>query len=177
MATITNTKLEFSATDFINTGNYHFPVGTISLFYLSSAPGEWSQVTTHNNRAFRVAAGNGGGDIGGSNGFTGTFDTKPVSGNFNCSINAKNVGNHTMSVNTMSSHTHPINNGPNANSASPNPFAGNRTVRTGNGNTGNSGNSASHNHGSNASASGGFSTNIDFRVKYVDIILCSYGGT
>ncbi len=178
MATITNTKLEFvSGGEHITTGNYHFPVGTVSLFYLTNAPGEWSQVTTHNNKAFRVAAGSGGGQEAGSNGFTGTFDVKTVSGNFNCSINSKNVGNHSMSVNTMASHSHPINNGPNQNSASPHPITGNRTVRTGNGNSGNAGNSANHNHGSNASASGSFSQNIDFRVKYVDIILCQYGGT
>lgn len=176
MATITNTQLQFSGNS-INTGNYHFPVGTVSLFYLTNAPGEWSQVTTHNNKAFRVVSGSGGGNEGGSNGFTGTFDVKTVSGNFNCSINSKNVGNHSMSVNTMASHSHPINNGPNANSASPSPFSSNRTVRTGNGNTGNAGNSANHNHGSNASASGSFTGDIDFRVKYVNIILCSYGGT
>ena len=176
MATITNTQLQFSGNN-IDTGNYHFPTGTVSLFYLQSAPGEWSQVTTHNNRAFRVAAGSGGGDVGGNNGFIGTFTNKTVSGNFNCSINSKNVGNHSMSVNTMASHTHPINNGPNANSSAPTPLSGNRTVRTGNGNTGNAGNSAAHNHGSNASASGSFSSNINFSVKYVDIILCSYGGT
>ena len=75
MATITNTQLQFSSNN-INTGNYHFPTGTVSLFYLASAPGEWSQVTTHNNRAFRIAGGSGGGDVGGNRSFTNTFTNR-----------------------------------------------------------------------------------------------------
>ena len=71
MATITNTQLQFSSNN-ISTGNYHFPTGTVSLFFLSSAPSEWSQVTSQNNKAFRVVSGTGGG-TGGNSKFYGMF--------------------------------------------------------------------------------------------------------
>ena len=83
MATITNTQLQFSSNN-ISTGNYHFPTGTVSLFFLSSAPSEWSQVTSQNNKAFRVVSGTGGG-TGGNQSFTGCFASRNLGANFNCS--------------------------------------------------------------------------------------------
>ena len=175
MATITNTQLQFSSNN-ISTGNYHFPTGTVSLFFLSSAPSEWSQVTTQNNKAFRVVSGTGGG-TGGTNSFTGCFASRNLGANFNCTINASSVGNHAMSNNTMAQHTHSINNGGGANSIGPSPGYNTTTVRQGNGGTGNAGNSGNHSHPHSRSASGSFNTSINFAVQYVDIILCSYSGT
>ena len=76
MATITNTQLQFSSNN-ISTGNYHFPTGTVSLFFLSSAPSEWSQVTSQNNKAFRVVSGTGGG-AGGNQSFTGCLQAETL---------------------------------------------------------------------------------------------------
>ena len=175
MATITNTQLQFSGNN-IDTGNYHFPVGTVSLFFLSGAPLEWSQVTSQNNKALRIVSGSGGG-VGGNQSFTGCFASRNLGANFSCTINSSSVGNHTISGNTMAQHTHPINNGGGTNVATNTPTTPNINVRTGNGGTGNYGNSGGHNHPHSRSANGSFNTSINFAVQYVDIILCSYGGT
>ena len=182
MATITNTQLQFSGNN-ISTGNYHFPTGTVSLFFLSSAPSEWSQVTSQNNKAFRVVSGSGGG-TGGNQSFTGCFSNRNLGANFGVSINGSNFGNHSMSNNTMAQHTHPINNGGGTNAANGGPFGTEglatnnpRTIRQGNGGTGSVGNSGAHNHNHSRSANGSFNTSINFAVQYVDIILCSYSGT
>lgn len=176
MATITNTQLQFSSNN-ISTGNYHFPTGTVSLFFLSSAPSEWSQVTSQNNKAFRVVSGSGGG-TGGNSSFTGCFANRNLGANFNCAINASSVGGHSMSTNTMAQHSHGVNNGNNIQSAEGvTPQTNGITVRQGNGNTGNYGNGGSHNHPYSTSASGSFNTSLNFAVQYVDIILCSYSGT
>lgn len=176
MATITNTQLQFSGNN-ISTGNYHFPTGTVSLFFLSSAPSEWSQVTSQNNKAFRVVSGSGGG-TGGNSSFTGCFASRNLGANFGCSINSSSVGNHSMSTNTMASHTHSVNNAAPLSTygsgASP---ANNTAFRTGNGATGGYGNSGAHSHPHSRSANGSFNTSINFAVQYVDIILCSYSGT
>ena len=48
------------------------PSGATMLFYQSSAPTGWTQVTTQNNKALRVVSGTGGG-TGGSSAFTSAF--------------------------------------------------------------------------------------------------------
>ena len=175
MATITNTQLQFSSNN-ISTGNYHFPTGTVSLFFLSSAPSEWSQVTSQNNKAFRVVSGTGGG-TGGNQSFTGCFASRNLGANFGCSINSSSVGNHTISGNTMAQHTHSINNGGGVTVSSNTPLNPSVNVRTGNGGSGNYGNSGGHSHPHSRSANGSFNTSINFAVQYVNIILCSYSGT
>jgi len=175
MATITNTQLQFSSNN-ISTGNYHFPTGTVSLIFTSSAPSEWSQVTSQNNKAFRVVSGTGGG-TGGNQSFTGCFSNRNLGANFNCSINSSNVGNHSMSNNTMAQHTHPINNGPTTSIRASGGPTSNSNFRTGNGGSGGAGNGGGHNHPHSRSASGSFNTSLNFAVQYVNIILCSYSGT
>lgn len=179
MATITNTQLQFSGNN-ISSGNYHFPTGTVSLFFLSSAPSEWSQVTSQNNKCFRVVSGTGGG-TGGNQSFTGCFASRNLGANFGVSINSSNIGNHSMSTNTMAQHTHPINNGGGTNVSNCGPFSlgstACRNARQGNGNTGGYGNSGGHSHPHSRSANGSFNTSLNFAVQYVDTILCSYSGT
>jgi hypothetical protein len=175
MATITDTQLQFSSNN-ISTGDYHFPTGTVSLFFLSSAPSEWSQVTSQNNKAFRVVSGSGGG-TGGSNSFTGCFASRNLGANFNCTINSSNIGSTSISSPTMAQHSHGINNGGGINVGSDTPNTPGTNVRQGNGATGNYGNSGSHNHPHSTSASGSFNTSLNFAVQYVDVILCSYSGT
>jgi len=48
------------------------PSGATMLFYQSSAPTGWTQVTSQNNKALRVVSGSGGG-TGGSSAFTSAF--------------------------------------------------------------------------------------------------------
>jgi hypothetical protein len=64
------------------------PNGTRMLFYQSSAPTGWNQITSVNDRVIRVVSGSGG-STGGS-----------------WSISGLNVLGHTLSVSEMPSHNH-----------------------------------------------------------------------
>ena len=66
------------------------------LFYSSSAPTGWSQVTSHNNKALRVVSGSGGG-TGGNNSFTSAFSNQnlSVSGSGSASGTTDNDGSGT----------------------------------------------------------------------------------
>ena len=75
------------------------PSGATMLFYSSSAPTGWSQVTSHNNKALRVVSGSGGGS-GGSNSFTSTFASRSlsVSGSGSASGTTGSDGGESVSI-------------------------------------------------------------------------------
>ena len=64
--------------NYFDIGSGDVPIGSIMLFYQSSAPTGWTKQTDHNNKALRVVSGNGGGS-GGSVGFTSAFANHTVS--------------------------------------------------------------------------------------------------
>ena len=73
------------------------PSGATMLFYQSSAPTGWTQVTTQNNKALRVVSGSGGG-TGGSSAFTSAFSGSrsiSVSGSGSASGTTDNDGSGT----------------------------------------------------------------------------------
>ena len=73
------------------------PSGATMLFYQSSAPTGWTQVTSQNNKALRVVSGSGGG-TGGSNSFTSAFAGSrsiSVSGSGSASGTTDNDGSGT----------------------------------------------------------------------------------
>jgi len=72
------------------------PSGATMLFYQSSAPTGWTQVTSQNNKALRVVSGSGGG-TGGNNSFTSAFSNQSlsVSGSGSASGTTDNDGSGT----------------------------------------------------------------------------------
>lgn len=69
------------------------PSGTLMLFQQTSAPTGWTKQTTHNDKTLRVVSGTA--SSGGSNAFS-TVMAQTV------------VGNHTLTIAEMPSHSHPI---------------------------------------------------------------------
>lgn len=163
-----------------------FPAGTVLLFYQSSAPTGWTQVTTQNNKALRVVSGTGGG-TGGSTGFTSVFTSRTPSTPSGTISVSGTVGNTTLTYNQIPAHSHALymsSSGDNANlwhRALDNypPASGDGTI----GCTAyeaqlgvlNAGGGGSHNHSwsGSASFSGSAMTAMDFAVQYIDIILAS----
>ena len=157
---------------------YHggFAQSSRALMFRSSAPTGWSQITTHNNKAFRVVSGTGAGS-GGSNAFTSAFASRNVSGNAPVSTSF-NLGNTTLSNNTTASHSHSYFGGGGTHATESNPGGPTSDVDRalpGGPNSGNAGSTAGHNHGTNSSSSGGsVSANQSFAVQYVNVIICNH---
>ena len=158
---------------------------TTSVFYQAAAPTGWTQNTAHNDKALRLVNGAGGGfgfgnnpGSGGSN-FTTVFpgSNSNVTFNFNATAPVSgSVGGHTLTTAEIPDHTHNSGLGGTANASS-----GGSSFRTpGNLSTGGvnspQGISQAHDHPFsgqvtlNATGSG----NIDLRIQYVDVILCSF---
>lgn len=173
MATLTASGINFSdGTSASSRASFSFPSGTVSVFYKQTAPTGWAAVSGQNNKMLRIVsqASGAGGSAGGSNAFTTAFATRPVSVNVPVSITWE-VGPTTLSVNTIPPHGHPANNGGNTPSAG----GGSSAVNPGS-TTGNYGNSGAHNHPVSYTANGPFSSSLDMRVQYCDVILCSFNG-
>lgn len=93
-----------------------FPTGTAMLFAQTTAPTGWTKSTTHNDKALRVVSGTA--SSGGSSAFTTAFGTPSVSGsvggepdvgNLAVSVSGNiSIGNTTLSVNQIPSHTHNV---------------------------------------------------------------------
>lgn len=170
MAVLTAAGITFGDSTQLNSRYGIVPQSSVSIFYQSTAPTGWSQITSQNDRTLRVVSGTGGG-TGGSSPFTTVFPNAlrpvtqtgiPVTGT---------VGGTTLSVAQLPSHTHP-----NGGSIGLNPGGGD--VSSGGGwsrvfpATGANGSGNSHTHPWSGTAS--FSTNIDLRVQYIDVIICSF---
>jgi hypothetical protein len=173
-AVLTSTGVTFGDSTSLNSKYGIIPQTSSLTFYQNSAPTGWTQVTTHNDKTLRVVSGTGAGS-GGTNSFSSTFGSKPVSATVPVTINGLSNGSTTIDVNTMALHAHPANSGGNTNTSAPSPAVGSLTKVANSGNTGNYGNSGSHNHPITfTSASGPLSTTVDFAVQYIDIIYCTF---
>jgi len=158
---------------------------SVTFFYQASAPPRWTKSTTHNDKTLRVVSGTGGGS-GGSSSFTTVFPnslrnisgTNPISGS---------VGNHTLDVSQIPSHTHgnggsielnavPANTNPDGSFASWNGGDVSRAAGWSRFSTiaPSAGGGEDHNHPWSGNAV--FSQNIDLRVQYIDIISCNFDG-
>lgn len=175
--TLTSAGVTFDDSTTLNS-IYHggFAQSSRALMFRSSAPTGWSQITTHNNKAFRVVSGTGAGSSG-SNGFTSAFASRNVSGNAPVSTSF-NLGNTTLSNNQLASHSHNYSGGGGTHTTHDNPGGptalGPRAL-PGGPNSGNAGSTGNHNHGTNSSSSGGsVSANQSFAVQYVNVIICNH---
>ncbi len=174
MAVLTATGITFSdGTSAASRANFAFPSGTVSVFYKQTAPTGWSAVSGQNDKMLRIVsqASAAGGTAAGTNAFSTTLATRPVSVTVPVSI-TWSVGAVTLNVNTIPPHGHPANNGGNTSAAPGNAV----TVVNPGSSTGNWGNGGAHSHPVNYTASGPWSSSIDMRVQYCDVILCSFNG-
>ena len=174
-----------------------FPTGTAMLFQQTSAPTGWTKSTTHNNKALRVVSGTA--SSGGSTAFTTAFGTPSVSGSVgisgapaagNLAVSMSGnvaVGNTTLSVNTIPSHSHNIYHVVDQNSNVGSDIAGETAMNWTNNPTGNTGGSGAHGHSASHNLSGVLngapsvgnlagilsSATAAINVQYVDIIIAT----
>ena len=175
MAKLTADGIEFAASplDELNSKRGIFPQSTVWNFFQASAPTGWTQntTTTVNNKALRVVNGTGGG-TGGTTNFTTVFPNslRPISQTGVPMTGT--VGNTTLTTAQLPSHTHGANGTDNISSPG-------TQIATGSGwnttspNTGSTGGGQAHNHPF-GSGTADFSTNVDLRLQYIDVIVCSF---
>lgn len=128
------------------------PTGTVAVFNQTNAPVGWTKLTNVNNAALRVVSGTAG--SGGTRDFTAAFTSHTVTGT---------VGNTTLTINQIPSHSHSLSRvsgvalvGPGSTSlALGTSGSGATTTSTGGGQP--------HNH----SFTGG---TLNLAVRYVDVI-------
>ena len=182
-----------------------FPSGTSMLFQQTNAPTGWTKQSTHNDKALRIVTGSVG--TGGSVAFTtalgsgatvagGTVSGNPGSnlsvgaGNLGVSISG-NISNHTLTVNSIPSHSHSFTGRGIGNVGSPSFNAAGTQSNSNDGtfNTANKGNSGAHSHGhnigGNMSGAPSLSGNVTagnlavgastaaINVQYVDFIIAN----
>jgi len=177
MSILQTSGIQFGSDNTILNSKYGIiPQNSVAVFYQASAPSGWAQVTTHTNKALRVVSGTGGGfGSGGTAGpggqpFSTIFPTsnRPVSGTVTA---AGSAGPTTLTIQQIPGHTH--NAGSSVNVSPGSPGIGGRAVNSNAPATSPTGGGAAHTHPFNGSASP-YSGSIDLRVKYIDVILCSF---
>lgn len=131
------------------------PSGTVMLFVQTSAPTGWTKSTTHNDKTLRVVSGTA--SSGGDTDFSSVFTSgRSVTGT---------VASHTLTVDEIPAHTHDFVGievlGAGANSRI------NATTTTGDrATTDSTGGGNGHSHGFTGD-------NMNFNVKYVDVIIAT----
>lgn len=169
MAVLTSTGIQFSAGNTIDSKYQIFPQTSAVVFWQASAPTGWVTVTTHNNKALRVVSG-AAGNSGGTNDFTTTMASRPLSATVPVTVNGVAGQPTTLDANTIPAHAHPANAGANVSAS------GGGAARVANvGSTGAIGNGGGHTHPVTVNAaSGPINTSIDFAVQYIDTIYCTF---
>lgn len=173
-----------------------FPTGTAMLFQQTSAPTGWTKSTTHNDKALRVV--NGTVSSGGTTAFSTAMGTPSVSGTVgisgapavgNLAVSMSGnvaVGNTTLSVNTIPSHSHGI---PQSSANNNNGTISGRglTPQSNTYYTANTGNNGAHGHSASHNLAGTLngapsvgnlagslsSATAAINVQYVDIIIAT----
>lgn len=169
MAVLTSTGITFSDSTSLNSKYGIVPQNSVSIFFQASAPTGWTKSTTHNDKTLRVVSGDGGGS-GGNSTFSSVFPTslRPVSASVPMT---GSTGNTTLTVNQLPSHSHG-----NDGSVGLSPGGGDVGAAAGwtrnSPSTGSTGGGQGHNHPWSGTAS--FSTDIDLRVQYIDVIICTF---
>jgi len=176
MSILQTSGIQFGDGTILNSKYGIIPQNTKAVFYEPSAPGGWSQVTTHNNKALRVVSGTGGGfGSGGTAGpggqpFSTIFPTslRPISGNVTA---VGSVQPTTLTTQQIPGHTH--NAGSSVNVSPGSPGIGGRAVNTNAPATSPTGGGQAHTHPFSGGSSP-YSGTIDLRVQYIDVIICSF---
>lgn len=174
MARIDASGIDFSDGTELNSKYDIIPQNSVMVFYETSAPGGWTKVTSHDNKALRVVSGTGGGfGSGGTAGpggspFTNVMTTRPFSGTFTAT---GTIGATTLTTQQIPSHSH--NAGSSVTVSPGSPGVQGRRVNGQAPATSSTGGGQSHTHpfaGNPAPYSG----SLDLRVQYIDVILCQF---
>lgn len=185
MAVLTATGIRFNDATTLTSRYSVIPQSSVAVFYQSSAPTGWTQITTHNDKALRVVSGTGGGfGHGGTSGaggvtFTSAFPSSNTTFSVPISVTAPvsgTVGDTTLSTSQIPDHTHNSLTGGTSTAS-----GGSSSFRVpGSNNTGGvvspTGTGGSHNHpwsGSVTITTTG-SGELDLSVQYIDVIVCSF---
>jgi len=196
-ATLTANGITFGDSTQLNSKYGIIPQSKSSVFWQGTAPVGWTKSTAHNNKALRVVSGAGGGS-GGSSTFSSAFPTTTQK-SFNVTLTvAGTVGNRTLTTPQIPSHNHPGSSMGSLSDTANHTHAYRKSILTpapnggptdrathGSGTTQPSG---THNHpltinnstvGGNAhshswTGSGPLSASVDTRVKYLDVIICTF---
>ena len=175
-ARLTSTGVDFSDGTSLNSKYGIVPQNAVSIFYQSGAPTNWTRLpaaSDHNNKALRVVSGTGGGS-GGTTPFTSVFPNSTIPISLSGSVTGS-VGNHTLSKPELPVHSHgnggSIGLSPGSGDVSSGPGWSRTSPNTGGIAPGGVGGGA-HSHPFSASSS--FSTSLDLRVRYIDVILCQF---
>ena len=128
------------------------PSGTVAVFNQTNAPVGWTKLTNVDNAALRVVSGTAG--SGGTRDFTAAFTSHTVTGT---------VGNTTLTISQIPSHTHSMSRFTNVALFGGGPFNVVEGFATSGATTTATGGSQPHNH----PFTGG---TINLAVRYVDVI-------
>lgn len=173
MAVLTAAGITFSDTTVLNSKYGIVPQNSVSIFYQNTTPVGWTKSTTHNDKTLRVVSGTGGGS-GGSTAFSTVFPSALTTVSQANIPMTGTIGNTTLTTAQLPSHTH-------ANGGFVGLTPGGGDVQSGAGWTRSSPatggmvqapNGGAHNHPWSGTAQ--FSTTIDLRVQYIDVIVCSF---
>jgi hypothetical protein len=199
-ATLTANGVTFGDSTQLNSKYGIIPQSKSSVFYQASAPTGWAKSTAHNNKALRVVSGTGGGSgpPGGGTAFNTTFPTTtPKSFSVTLTV-AGTVGPHTLTTPEIRSHNHPGSSTGSLSATADHTHAYRRSILSSAPNGG-SANQATHGsgttdpsgthdhpltinnstvggnaHNHSCTGSGPLSASVDTRVKYLDVIICTF---
>jgi hypothetical protein len=176
MAILNVSGIQFSDTTSLFSKYGIIPQSSVAVFYQAAAPTGWTKLTSHNDKTLRVVSGTGGGfGSGGTAGaggisFTTAFPstTRTISGSVTAS---GSVGDTTLTLQQIPSHAHGAGSAVTVSPGSPGQAG--RLTNTAAPNTSSSGGGQAHSHPFSGSSSP-FTSNIDLRVQYIDVIICSF---
>jgi len=175
---LTTTSIIFSDSTSMSSRYSIIAKDSTSVFYQPTAPTGWQSVNTQNDKALRVVSGSTGGTAspGGSD-FTTAFVPASAS---NFTFFGGTVGGTTLALSQIASHNHPLPTGTElvgGGSGVGGGFGWNVTISnpftTGDGSSLGLNNSNSHTHPFGGAAAG-WSTDFNFDVAYIDVILCKF---
>jgi hypothetical protein len=149
-----------------------FPSGTKMLFQQTSAPTGWTKDLTHDNKSLRVVTGTAG--SGGSVAFTTAFANQTVSGSTSSVADGGTVGDTTLTIAQIPSHTHNVTYSTNAvnggGGTSPSYLSGTINTKVSSA----EGGGGSHTHSFTSTPhSHTFSGSVNLEVQYVDLIIAT----
>jgi hypothetical protein len=170
MAKLTANGVTFSDSTQLNSKYGIVPQSSVSIFFQSAAPTGWTKSTTHNDKTLRVVSGTGGGS-GGTSSFSSVFPNSLRTVSSPSVPMTGTVGNTTLTTPQLPSHTHPNGGFVGLSPGGGDVGSGAGWTRTSPATGTNTGGGA-HNHPWSGTAS--FSINLDLRVQYMDVIVCTF---